>query len=179
MAIRRILQSKLSGGNEQSDLFLRTETNVVKSMTKEVQQIIRDLKDTLWAYPFCVGLSAPQIGQPYAISVINLERESPENDQVLINPKVISLTGKKDRKRESCMSVWGEMGEVERRDKLVIEYRNENFDLMQTTYTGFASRAVQHELDHLAGILYTDKLFQDSVLQHASFFDEYSIIAEK
>lgn len=178
MAIRRILQSKISGGTEADDLFLRKQVKPVESITEEIHQIINDLKDTLWAYPFSVGLSAPQIGQSYAISVINPERETSENDQVFINPKVISMSGKKERKRESCMSVWGEMGEVERRDKVIIEYRDELFNLKRTEYTGFISRVVQHELDHLDGILYSDKLFKDSVLQHADFFNEYSVIEE-
>lgn len=52
------------------------------------------------------------------------------------------------------------------------------FNLQQITYTGFTSRIVQHELDHLNGILHSDKLIEKSVLQHADFFDEYSIIIE-
>lgn len=178
MAIKTILQSKISGGDEKDDLFLRNQAKSVESMTSEIQQIIMDLRDTLWAYPFSVGLSAPQIGQPYAISVINPTRELREKDQVIINPKIISMSGKKDRKRESCMSIWGEMGEVERRDKVIIEYRDEGFNLKQTTYTGFESRVIQHEIDHLNGILYSDKLFKESILQHADFFDGYSIINE-
>lgn len=176
MAIKTILQSKISGGTEQDDLFLRNQAKPVEKITDEIQQIITDLRDTLWSYPFSVGLSAPQIGQRYAISVINPTRELRENDQVIINPTVISISGKKDRKRESCMSIWGEMGEVERRDKIVIEYRDEEFNLKQIAYTGFESRVLQHELDHLNGILYSDKLIKDSVLQHADFFDGYTII---
>lgn len=176
MAIKTILQSKISGGTEKDDIFLRKQVKQVENMTEEIQQVIIDLRDTLWAYPFCVGLSAPQIGQPYAISVVNPTRESRESDQVIINPKVINISGKKDRKRESCMSIWGEMGEVERRDKIIIEYRDEMFNLKQITYTGFESRAIQHELDHLNGILYSDKLIDNSALQHADFFDGYTII---
>ena len=176
MAIKTIVQSNVVGGNKESDRFLHTTAIPVDSLTEEVKQIIQDLKDTLWAYPFCIGLSAPQIGYPYAISIINLERESSESSQVLINPKIISLTGKKDRKRESCMSVWGKMGEVERRDKIVLEYRDESYNLREATYTGFASRAIQHEIDHLLGILYIDRMLSSSMLLHANFFDEYTII---
>ncbi len=176
MAIRTILQSSISGGTQQDEGLLRTPVRTVEKMTDDIRQIITDLKDTLWAYPFSVGLSAPQIGQSYAISVINPTRESPENDIIMINPRIVSTSGKKDRKRESCMSVWGEMGEVERRDKVIVEYRNEEFELKQETYTHFESRVVQHEIDHLNGILFSDKLVQDTGLQHADFFDNYSII---
>lgn len=176
MAVKTILQSTISGGTKEDDLLLHTPVKQVKEIDNNIKKIIIDLRDTLWAYPFSVGLSAPQIGIPYAISVINPSRESREEDQIIINPSVISLSGKKDRKRESCMSVWGEMGEVERRDKLVLEYHDEMFNLCQFTYTGFISRVIQHELDHLNGILYADKLIENAVLQHANFFDEYSII---
>lgn len=176
MAVKTILQSTISGGTKEDDLFLHTPVKQIEEITDSIQQIITDLRDTLWAYPFSVGLSAPQIGAPYAISVINPNRESRDEDQIIINPSIISLSGKKDRKRESCMSVWGQMGEVERRDKITLEYRDEQFNLCQATYTGFVSRVFQHELDHLIGILYSDKLIENSVLQHANFFDEYSII---
>lgn len=176
MAVKTILQSTISGGTKKDDLFLHTPVKQIEKITDDIQQIIIDLRDTLWAYPFSVGISAPQIGLPYAISVINPSRELRDDDQIIINPSIISLSGKKDRKRESCMSVWGEMGEVERRDKIMLEYRDEMFNLCKSTYTGFISRVIQHELDHLNGILYSDRLVKDSALQHANFFDEYSII---
>lgn len=146
MAVKTILQTKISGGTEEEELLLRSLAKPVEKITEEIQQIIIDLQDTLWAYPFSVGLSAPQIGQLYAISVINPTRESRESDKVIINPRIISISGKKDRKRESCMSVWGEMGEVERRDKIVFEYRDEGFNLKQIVCTGMESRIIQHEL---------------------------------
>lgn len=176
MAVKTILQSAISGGSEEEDIFLHTQAKPVEKITSDIKQIIIDLRDTLWAYPFSVGLSAPQIGIPYAISVINPNRELRDEDQIIINPSIISLSGKKDRKRESCMSIWGEIGEVERRDKITLEFRDEMFHLRQKTYTGFISRVIQHELDHLNGILYSEKLIANSVLQHANFFDEYSII---
>lgn len=176
MAVKTIIQSTISGGSKEDNLFLHTPAKQIEEITDSIQQIIIDLRDTLWAYPFSVGISAPQIGIPYAISVINPNRESRDEDQIIINPSIISLSGKKDRKRESCMSVWGEIGEVERRYKITLEYRDEMFNLCQSAYTGFISRVIQHELDHLNGILYSDKLIENSVLQHANFFDGYSII---
>ena len=74
------------------------------------------------------------------------------------------------------MSVWGKTGEVERRDKIDIEYQNEQLELVKAVYSGFQSRAIQHEIDHLNGILYSDKILPGSELQKADFFDEFSII---
>lgn len=176
LAVKTLLQSAASGGSSTVDSFLHTPTTPVYEMNDQIRIIIQDLKDTLWAYPFCRGLSAPQIGYSYAITVINTERTSPENDLVMINPKIVTISGKKDKKRESCMSVWGKTGEVERRDKIDIEYQNEQLELVKAVYSGFQSRAIQHEIDHLNGILYSDKILPGSELQKADFFDEFSII---
>ena len=176
MSIKTLFQSSVSGGSNEEDSFLHATTSPVFELTAEIQQIVRDLRDTLWAYPFCHGLSAPQIGYPYAITVINVARESQEDDMVLINPKILKISGKKDRKRESCMSVWGKSGEVERRDKITIQYNNENFDLVQASFLGFQSRTIQHEIDHLNGVLFLEKMIPESELQDASFFDGFSII---
>ena len=102
--------------------------------------------------------------------------ELKEEDLILINPEIISLTGKKDVKRESCMSVWGEQGEVQRRSKLKIKYRDTNFEEQFLQCDGFLSRAIQHELDHLQGILYCDIILPETELSHAMFFDSYEIL---
>ena len=179
MAIRRIIQSVASGGNKEDDAFLHAVAEPVEELTATIQQHIVDLRDTLWAYPICVGLSAPQIGVNLDIIVINPDRESHENDIVLINPKILKTSGKKDRKRESCMSVWGMMGEVERRDKITVEYRDDKFQIVQKDYTGYTSRVIQHEVDHLNGILYLERIGDDSTLTHADYFDQYSIIDDE
>lgn len=176
MPIRKIIQSQLSGGSEANEALLHSSAIYAHSLNDEIINVIQDLRDTFWAYPFCVGLSAPQIGSSYAISIVNPTRESSKQDLIIINPKIITLSGKKDRKRESCMSVWGMLGEVERRDKLLLEYRDINFNPQKTSFSGFLSRVVQHELDHLNGILYTDRLYKDTVLEHADFFDNFSLI---
>lgn len=176
MAVRTIIQSEYTGGSELEEKFLRTPAKEVNIINDEIINIIEDLRDTLWHYPFNVGLSAPQIGQPYAISVINSKKESKDEDFIIINPIVISLSGKKDIKHESCMSVWGEMGDVERRYKVTIQYQDIEFNTIQSQFTGFESRIIQHEIDHLNGILFIDKLLPESKLQHANFFDEYSIL---
>lgn len=176
MAIRKILQAKLTGGSDENEIFLHTSAAPVKIVTREIRQIIQDLKQTLSAYPFCVGLSAPQIGESYAISVVNANRTENGDDLVLINPQIIKLSGKKDQKRESCMSVWGKYGEVERREKLVISYQDEYLEVHQLSCSGFEARVIQHEIDHLNGVLYSDKLFRDTGLQPADFFDGYAII---
>lgn len=176
MSIKRLLQAKVSGGNEEDEAILRTQAVKVNSINDEVKETIEDLRDTLWAYPFCRGLSANQIGSPYAITVINVNRNSRDEDQILINPEIISTSGKKDKKRESCMSIWGKQGEVERRDHVKVAYLDELLNKKNLDLIGFDSRAYQHEIDHLSGILYIDKLVPGKALEKADFFDDYEII---
>lgn len=178
MAIKRILQSKITGGSDEDEIILKAKASKVDEISDEIISIIQDLRDTMWAYPFCVGLSAPQIGVSKAISVVNATRENKEDDIILINPEVISITGKKDIKRESCMSVWGEQGEVQRRSKLKIRYRDIHFEEQTLQCDGFMSRAIQHELDHLQGILYCDIILPETELSHATFFDAYELLKE-
>ncbi|MDO4303332.1 MAG: peptide deformylase [Bacillota bacterium] len=176
MAVRRVIQSSLTGGSVSEDKFLHTMTMPVERLSDDIHDLILDLRDTLWAYPFCVGLSAPQIGDPHSVSVINFKRENRNEDLVLINPRIVELGGKKDKKRESCMSVWGKMGDVERRDKIIVEFYNQCFEIVQMEFQGFNSRVIQHEIDHLLGILYFDKINKEKSLQKADFFDKYEII---
>lgn len=176
MAIKEILQISQSGGSQNDDKFLRTTAVQVNQVDGDVLEVIADLRDTLRAYPFCIGLSAPQIGQPYAISILNFNHDDREKDIILINPRIITLSGKKDKKRESCMSVWGYMGEVERRDKVEIEYYDIDMRLHTEQYEGFNARAIQHEIDHLNGIVYYDKMVDRGKLLKANFFDEYKIL---
>ena len=174
MPVNNLLQSIMVGGSADEEKVLRSPTQELHSLDDLCLKTITDLRDTIKQYPFCVGLSAPQIGCSLAISVIDINHAGAGNDIVMINPHIIELKGKKDKKRESCMSVWGKQGEVERRDKVVVEYRNENFQLVTDEYRGYVSRCIQHEIDHLNGVLYVDKLVPGSSLSDASFFDDYS-----
>jgi peptide deformylase len=176
MAIKELYQIKLTGGKTFQDEVLRTKAEYVYELSQDILETIQDLRDTLWAYPFCIGLSAPQIGKSYSISVVNIEKKDKEMDLVLINPQILETSGKKDKKRESCMSVWGKSGEVERRDKILVEYLDINLDTHMENFSGFKSRAIQHEIDHLNGIVYTDKLVPNKELQTAEFFNDYKII---
>lgn len=176
MAVKELYQVKQSGGIDSQDKFLRKQTEKVNIINEEILRVINDLRDTLWAYPICVGLSAPQIGESYSISVINVEKKDRSADLIMINPVILEQSGKKDKKRESCMSVWGKMGEVERRDKILVQYLDLEMNVIQRRFEGFYSRAVQHEIDHLNGIIYLDKLVSGEELREAALFSDYEII---
>ena len=172
MAVKEILQIKATGGSDKDNQILHSKSMQIDKITDQIRKIIQDLRDTLWNYPFCVGLSAPQIGINQSISLINFNHEDRNEDLILINPHILSTSGKKDKKRESCMSVWGKMGEVERRSKVEIEYVDTNFQYHREQYEGFKARIIQHELDHLNGIVYVDHMVAGNELLDADFFDK-------
>ncbi len=173
MAIRKLYQIKLTGGTSEEEILLRSPAREICEINEQCMRIISDMRDTIASYPFCRGLSAPQIGESLAISIIDMDHSGPEGDLVLINPIILETKGKKDKKRESCMSVWGKQGEIERRDKVLVEYRDINFQIIQREFSGYESRCIQHEIDHLRGVIYIDKLVPGAELSEAPFFGDF------
>jgi peptide deformylase len=171
MSIKEIIQGKFTGGTVESDELLSAVAAEVTDFGSLLAEVVRDLRDTLWHHSICVGLAAPQIGVSLRIAVLNWQRESADNDLILVNPRIIEVTGKKDTKHESCMSVWGFLGDVVRRDKVIIQYSDISGGSHRKTFDGFGARVVQHELDHLDGTLYSAKLKEGSQLSAASLFD--------
>lgn len=175
MSVMKLYQTTVVGGTKEEERVLRSETIPVEALDEACLRTIQDMRDTIKEYPFCVGLSAPQIGSSLSISIIDTNKLGKEGDLVMINPKILETKGKKDKKRESCMSVWGKQAEVERRDKVLVEYLDESFQKVQREFSGYESRCVQHEIDHLNGVLYIDRLKPDATLSEASFFNDYSV----
>lgn len=160
MAIRRIIQSTDSGGSRYEQEILTSQSTLITTINEEVQGVVKDLVDTMSAYKICVGLSAPQIGQLMSVAVARFQEngqgEGEESETVvLINPEVIQTSGKKDVKRESCMSVWGFVGSVERRHKLLVRYQTLAGQETERDFRGFPARVIQHEINHLEGRLYS------------------------
>lgn len=166
-----------SGRSDAHNFLRQVAVAVTESSLKEAEAIVADLIDTMKSQPLCVGLAANQIGSNLRVAVIQDE----DNDAgvvIMYNPEIIQLSGKKDKKRESCMSVWGFSGEVERRYKVVVRYCSSDLVAAERTFTGFPARIVQHEIDHLNGILYCDHVSPGG-LQATDLFDNYSPLAGK
>jgi peptide deformylase len=112
-----------------------------------------------------IGLAAPQIGISIQLAVIKLESESKRYDNlenseefVIFNPKLEVIDEQKQGFWEGCLSVPGLRGYVERPRKLKINYFNENADEKEVIVEDFLATVFQHELDHLFGFLYVDRL---------------------
>ena len=115
------------------------------------KQLIQDLKDTLQEDPTGVGLSAIQIGVPLRVCIINYGKEI-----IMINPIITwRRSGSSGIKkfREGCLSAPGKYIEVERAQKVTCQYINENGEKEEISEGGWMSAIIQHELDHLEGVI--------------------------
>jgi len=106
-----------------------------------------------------VGLAAPQVGLDMRIFIVDASaREEQKNPLTMINPKIISIEENLVPYEEGCLSFPEHFAEIDRPDKLSIEYIDENNQKKILNTNGFTSRIIQHELDHLNGILFVDYL---------------------
>jgi len=169
MATLPIVQIR-KGYFKTKNTSLRLKSTEVTSFDDELQSIIDDLIETLEKSKIAVGLSAPQVGILLRISLINLDLERKEPTIVLINPNIVSLTGKKDKKKESCLSIPGYRGEVERRYKIQVEAKDRFGRPQKIQAKGFLARVIQHEIDHLNGVLYIDRMEDVNALEPVDFF---------
>lgn len=135
-------------------------------LDEQTKSLITDLKETLAnaKNPEGAGLAAPQIGVLKRVCIARKFMKDPGSpkralieDVVLVNPKVITFSKGKDIDWEGCLSIPNTYGKVERSRKIKVRFTNENGTEVQTTATGFFARVIQHEIDHLDGILFTTK----------------------
>lgn len=130
---------------------LREKCAEVKNFNPEIAALLDDMKETVRA-EHGAGLAAPQIGLAIRAAVIDVD----EGYYEMLNPVIISVKGEQTG-AEGCLSVKGKQGTVTRPYKVKAEYRDRYGKKHKLTAEGFFARAVCHELDHLDGILYTDR----------------------
>lgn len=137
------------------DEILEHKAKPVKAMTPHIETLIEDMLDTMYEAQG-VGLAAPQVGVLKQVVVIDV---SPEGDSpvVLINPEIIELSGEQTG-QEGCLSVPGKAGIVTRANYAKVKALNENMEEIIVEGEELFARALQHEIDHLSGILYVSKV---------------------
>lgn len=145
MAIRNI--------REIGDEVLTKKCKEVKEMTPRIKELIEDMLDTMYEANG-VGLAAPQVGILKRIVVIDVTGEDP---YVLINPRIIESDGEQTG-QEGCLSVPGKSGVVTRPNYVKAVAYNENMEQYELEGTDLLARAICHELDHLEGHLYVEKV---------------------
>jgi peptide deformylase len=134
------------------DPRLRLKGEPVDSFGKLLHELLDDLTHTMRDAPG-VGLAAPQVGEPMQACVIEVEGVLYE----LVNP-IITRSSGEDNDLEGCLSVPGYVAYVPRKEKVWVEAQDRNGRKISANGSGLLARAMQHELDHLKGILYIDYL---------------------
>ena len=137
---------------EMGEDCLRCVCKEVTEITPRILELIDDLKDTMYDADG-VGLAAPQVGVRKRIAVIDVG----EGPVVLINPEVVYTEGEQTG-NEGCLSVPGKCGQVTRPMKVRVKTRNLDFEWEEIEGEELFARAMLHEMDHLDGILYVDKV---------------------
>ena len=136
------------------DPMLRQKSKRVRSIDGSIQKLIGDMIETLHAEPGRAGLAAPQIGIPLRVIVIGIPDEE---DIILINPKIVRKTGEQSV-TEGCLSVPGYFGHIKRAESVTVKGRNQSGKEIRIKADGLLAQALEHEIDHLNGILYIDHL---------------------
>ena len=159
---------------------LRETSRPVGVIDKKILNLIQDLKDTLSAQkdPEGVGLAAPQIGKNLRLFVMLNKKEI----RVVINPEIASLepvketaisNEKKDSIMEGCLSLPHYYGPLVRTQKLTLRYKTPEGEEKVEIFEGFTAQIIQHEVDHLNGILFVDRLLEQKKQLYKQEGDEW------
>lgn len=130
----------------------------VKEITPRISTLIEDMLETMY-HAQGVGLAAPQVGVLKQIVVIDVSEEG-NSPLVLINPEILELSGEQTG-QEGCLSVPGKSGVVTRANYCKVKAYNEKMEEIIVEGEELLARAIQHEVDHLAGVLYVTKVEGD------------------
>jgi len=148
------------------DPVLKKKAEEIEKDYPKLDKLIKDMFKTMYKASG-VGLAAPQIGRSIRLFIVDASPFSEGEDgdpsckdfkRVYINPIIFEESGEEWGMDEGCLSIPGIREEVFRKPDLKIEYYDENWDLYEEELTGFPARVVQHEYDHIEGVLFTDKI---------------------
>lgn len=154
---------------QTGDEILRKNSKEVTALTDRLKELIVDMKDTMKNLGGC-GLAAVQVGVLKRIIICAPSEE--EDIVVLINPEIISASEELVEDSEGCLSVDGYRGRVLRPKSIVVKAKDENMNDIEFDAEDFFARVICHEVDHLNGILYTDKVISGTLEEVTSESEE-------
>ena len=150
MTLRKILT--------EPNKILREKSIPVEKIDEDLQKLMDDMLETLYAAPG-IGLAAIQVGVPKRVIVLDLSSKDKEkNPMYFVNPEIIEKSENYSVYEEGCLSVPGQFAEINRPDKCHIKYLDYYGQLKEIKAEGMLATCVQHEVDHLEGILFIDYL---------------------
>ena len=149
MALRKIV--------EQGDECLTKICRPVEKFDRRLHDLLDDMAETL-ADANGAGLAAPQVGILRRMIAVQRFDKPGEPFEIYLNPEIVEYSAETAPGREGCLSIPGCYGEVTRAQQIVLRYRDEQFAERTERIGGFTAVIFQHEVDHLDGILYTDRM---------------------
>ena len=150
MALRQILTEPNS--------ILRQKSSIVEKVDGEIQKLMDDMLETMYAAPG-IGLAAIQVGVPKRIIVLDISRnEEPKKPMFFINPEIVEKAKNNSTYEEGCLSVPGQFAEIERPESCHLKFLDYNGQPQEIKAEGMLATCIQHEIDHLEGILFIDYL---------------------
>jgi peptide deformylase len=149
MTIRKILT--------EPDPFLRQISLDVKKVDDEIRLLMDDMLETMYSAPG-IGLAAIQVGVPIRVIVIDLSKEEEIKPLYFVNPKIIEKSKNNSTYEEGCLSVPGQFAEIDRPNQCHVSYLDYSGQKKELKAEGLLATCIQHEMDHLEGILFIDYL---------------------
>jgi peptide deformylase len=143
------------------DPVLKKKAVAIENDYPNLSKLIDDMFETMY-HSKGVGLAAPQIGLSIRLFIVDgapfEEDEVIDFKEVFINPVMKTEEGELWKFNEGCLSIPNIREDVQRKDTLTIQYYDRNWEKKEVTYSGLAARIIQHEYDHLEGVLFTDRI---------------------
>ena len=152
MAIRKILI--------EPNKILRQKSLIVENVNMDIQKLMDDMLETLYSAPG-IGLAAIQIGVAKRVIVMDLSRDrdkEPKNPMYFVNPEIIWKSEEKFTYEEGCLSVPNQFAEIDRSKQCHVKHLDYNGHSQELKADGLLATCIQHEIDHLEGILFIDYL---------------------
>ena len=150
MALRQILT--------EPNKILRQKSAPVDKVDSDIQKLMDDMLETMYAAPG-IGLAAIQVGIPKKVIVLDIaQKEGQKNPIFIINPEIIEKSANNLTYEEGCLSVPGQFAEIDRPDKCHVKYLDYHGQPKEIRAEGMLATCIQHEIDHLEGILFIDYL---------------------
>ena len=151
---------------------LRRKAKRVSRIDSSIQRLIDNMLETM-QYINGVGLAAPQVGVPLRVIVLRMPEEVP---MVIINPEIVKRAGEQEV-TEGCLSIPGYFGEIKRSAAVTVKGRNRQGKAIRVKATGLMAEVLEHEIDHLNGVLYIDHLESQDKLHKLEALDETKQVA--
>ncbi len=146
---------------------LRRKAKRVSRIDGSIQRLIDNMVETV-QQANGVGLAATQVGVPLRVIVLQMPDEAP---MAIINPEIVKRVGEQEV-TEGCLSIPGYFGEIKRSTSVTVKGRNRQGKAIRIKATGLMSEALEHEIDHLNGVLYVDHLESQDKLHKLEALDE-------